>query len=88
MPRSTYCLVYAMSEGSSASYTRAYLHHLIRSGEILGAMLLTEHNLWFYQQLMAAMRAARPIAGLSSMPTHLTMISSPSLQRSSTRSTR
>ena len=41
-----------------ASYSRAYLHHLHKSGEILGAMLLTEHNLGFYQQLMAAMRAA------------------------------
>lgn len=40
------------------SYTRAYLHHLIRSGEILGAMLLTEHNIAFYQQLMQAMRDA------------------------------
>jgi queuine tRNA-ribosyltransferase len=39
-------------------YTRAYLHHLHKAGEMLGAMLLTEHNLWFYQQLMAAMRAA------------------------------
>jgi len=41
-----------------AQYSRAYLHHLHRSGEILGAMLLTEHNLSFYQQLMAAMRSA------------------------------
>ena len=41
-----------------AKYSRAYLHHLIKSGEILGAMLLTEHNLTFYQQLMASMRAA------------------------------
>ncbi|KUO55708.1 MAG: queuine tRNA-ribosyltransferase [Sphingomonadales bacterium BRH_c42] len=41
-----------------ASYSRAYLHHLVRSGEILGAMLLTEHNLSFYQQLMQAMRDA------------------------------
>ena len=39
-------------------FSRAYLHHLIKSGEILGAMLLTEHNLTFYQQLMQAMRAA------------------------------
>ena len=39
-------------------YSRAYLHHLIKSNEILGAMLLTEHNLTFYQQLMAAMRDA------------------------------
>lgn len=42
-------------------YSRAYLHHLFKSGEILGAMLLTEHNLTFYQLLMAAMRKA--IAG-------------------------
>ncbi len=41
-----------------ASYSRAYLHHLHKSGEILGAMLLTEHNLSFYQQLMQAMRDA------------------------------
>ena len=41
---------------AARSYSRAYLHHLIKSGEILGAMLLTEHNLSFYQQLMQAMR--------------------------------
>ena len=40
------------------TYSRAYLHHLIKSGEMLGAMLLTEHNIGFYQQLMAAMRDA------------------------------
>jgi len=40
------------------TYTRAYLHHLIKSGEMLGAMLLTEHNLSFYQQLMQRMRDA------------------------------
>ena len=41
-----------------AGFERAYLHHLARSGEILGAMLMTEHNLWFYQRLMQAMRDA------------------------------
>lgn len=41
-----------------AKYSRAYLHHLVKSGEILGAMLLTEHNLTFYQALMSGMRAA------------------------------
>ena len=40
------------------SYTRAYLHHLARTGEILGAMLLTQHNLSYYAELMAEMRAA------------------------------
>jgi queuine tRNA-ribosyltransferase len=39
-------------------WSRAYLHHLVRSGEMLGAMLMTQHNLHFYQSLMAAMRAA------------------------------
>ncbi len=40
------------------TWNRAYLHHLVRSGEILGAMLMTEHNLGFYQQLMAGLRDA------------------------------
>jgi queuine tRNA-ribosyltransferase len=39
-------------------WSRAYLHHLVRAGEILGAMLMTEHNLYFYQALMADLRAA------------------------------
>jgi len=39
-------------------YSRAYLHHLVKSGEMLGAMLLTEHNLSFYQALMEGMRGA------------------------------
>jgi queuine tRNA-ribosyltransferase len=39
-------------------WSRAYIHHLVRAGEILGAMLMTEHNLWFYQQLMADLRTA------------------------------
>jgi queuine tRNA-ribosyltransferase len=41
-----------------ATWSRAYLHHLVRSGEILGAMLMTEHNLCFYQALMADLRKA------------------------------
>ncbi len=39
-------------------YSRAYLHHLFRSGEILGSMLMTWHNLHYYQDLMSEMRAA------------------------------
>ena len=31
-------------------FERAYVHHLVKSGEILGAMLMTQHNLWFYQR--------------------------------------
>jgi queuine tRNA-ribosyltransferase len=45
-------------ESPTASWSKAYLHHLVRSGEILGAMLMTEHNLWFYQRLMEDLRSA------------------------------
>ena len=41
-----------------AGYSRAYLHHLCRSGEILGGMLLTAHNLRYYADLIGAMRTA------------------------------
>jgi queuine tRNA-ribosyltransferase len=41
-----------------AAWSRAYLHHLVRSGEILGAMLMTEHNIRFYQELMSDLRKA------------------------------
>ena len=40
------------------TWSRAYLHHLVRAGEILGAMLMTEHNIWFYEVLMADLRRA------------------------------
>ena len=39
-------------------FTRAYLHHLHRVGEILGARLNTIHNLHYYQELMAGLREA------------------------------
>ncbi|MBS0517044.1 MAG: tRNA guanosine(34) transglycosylase Tgt [Proteobacteria bacterium] len=39
-------------------HSRAYLHHLIRSEEILGPMLLTWHNLHYYQDVMRGLRAA------------------------------
>ena len=41
-----------------SQFERAYVHHLVRSGEILGAMSMTEHNLWFYQRLMQGLREA------------------------------
>jgi queuine tRNA-ribosyltransferase len=40
------------------NFSRAYLHHLHRTGEILGARLNTIHNLFYYQTLMAELRAA------------------------------
>mgnify|MGYP001765226238 CR=1 FL=1 len=43
---------------AARDYSRAYLHHLVKSGEILGMMLLTAVNIAYYQELMAGMRAA------------------------------
>jgi queuine tRNA-ribosyltransferase len=43
---------------AARDYSRAYLHHLVKSGEYLGAMILSWVNTVFYQDLMAAMRAA------------------------------
>ena len=51
------------------TWSRAYLHHLVRAGEMLGAMLMTQHNLHFYQALMQRMRdaiAARAFAAFRS----------------------
>lgn len=39
-------------------FSRAYLHHVVKSGEIIGAMLLTWHNLTYFQDVMAELRAA------------------------------
>ncbi len=47
-------------------HSRAYLHHLIRSGEILGAMLLTWHNLQYYQDIMRGLRGAIEAGSLTS----------------------
>lgn len=46
-------------------FSRAYLHHLIRANEILGARLATLHNLHYYHQLMAQMRAAIEAGGFA-----------------------
>jgi queuine tRNA-ribosyltransferase len=43
---------------SARNYSRAYLHHLVKSGETLGAMLLSEINIAYYQQLMQGIRDA------------------------------
>ncbi len=50
-----------------ANFTRAYLHHLFRAGEILGSMLNTIHNLHYYQTLMAELRAAITAGELPAM---------------------
>ena len=46
-------------------FSRAYLHHLFRADEMLGPILLTLHNLHYYQELMAGLRAAIEAGGLA-----------------------
>ncbi len=46
------------------NYGRAYLHHLFRAGEMLGPMLLSRHNLHYYQELMAGLRGAIEVGRL------------------------
>jgi tRNA-guanine family transglycosylase len=53
------------------NFTRAYLHHLHRLGEILGARLNTIHNLFYYQALMAEMRVAIEQERLCRIPSAL-----------------
>src|SRR5690606_29338555 len=43
---------------AARDYSRAYLHHLVKSGETLGAMLLTWNNLAYYQSFMNGIREA------------------------------
>lgn len=47
------------------SYSRAYLHHVFRAQEMISGMLLTWHNLHYYQELMAGMRAAIAAGGFA-----------------------
>ena len=56
------CPVCAGAEGGGG---RAYIHHLVRSQEILGAMLMTEHNIWFYETMMTDLRRAISAGALS-----------------------
>ena len=48
------------------SYSRAYLHHVFRAGEIIASMLLTWHNLQYYQDLMEGLREAIAAGWLAS----------------------
>ena len=51
-----------------AHYSRAYLHHLVKANEMLGAILLTTINLAYYQELMAGMRAAIATGAVRGFP--------------------
>ena len=53
------------------SYSRAYLHHVVRSKEIVGAMLLTWHNLAYYGALMTGMRGAIAGGGFAAWETEV-----------------
>ena len=50
---------------AARDYSRAYLHHLVKSGEALGGMLLSWNNLAYYQSLMADIRAAIEVGGFT-----------------------
>ena len=52
------CLDPMISCPASQDYTKAYVHHLIRSNELLGAMLLSWHNIAYFEDLMARIRAS------------------------------
>lgn len=54
-----------------AEFSRAYLHHLFRAREVLGPMLLTQHNLHFYEALMARLRAAIEQGALAELAAEL-----------------
>lgn len=51
-------------------FSRAYLSHLVRSGEILASMLLTSHNITFYQDVMAGLRGAIEAGNASAWAEH------------------
>jgi len=50
---------------ASRDYSKAYLHHLVKSGELLGQVLLSWHNIAYYQHLMSRLRAAISAAALT-----------------------
>ena len=52
-----------------ATYSRAYLHHVFKSGEIIASMLLTWHNLQYYQNLMQGLRDAITLGELAQFVT-------------------
>jgi queuine tRNA-ribosyltransferase len=60
------CAGYTRPDGSvSGGFSRAYLHHLDRCGEMLGPMLATVHNLHYYLNLMKEVRAALDVGQLA-----------------------
>jgi queuine tRNA-ribosyltransferase len=58
-------------------HSRAYVHHLVKAGEILGAMLLTWHNLHHYQALMATLREAIAHGRLAALAEHAAAVDAP-----------
>lgn len=61
---------------ASRDYSRAYLHHLVKSKEILGSMLLTWHNLAYYQNLMRRIGDAIQVGGLADLANEFSKVSS------------
>src|SRR6185295_5565434 len=61
----------AESSCPAAGYSRAYLHHLVKCGETLGAMLLSWANVHFYQDLMDRARKAIATGTFASFADHV-----------------
>jgi queuine tRNA-ribosyltransferase len=59
------------------NHARAYLHHLFAAGEMLGPMLLTWHNLQFYQDVMADLRGAIGTGDLAATAARIAALSGP-----------
>ena len=53
------------------NFSRAYLHHVVKAGEIIASMLLTQHNLTYFQDLMAALRRAIAHGCVVSLASHV-----------------
>ena len=60
----------ACSCPACSNYSRAYLHHVFRSHEIISSMLLTWHNLHYFQELMQSMRDAIEVDGFADFQNH------------------
>jgi len=56
---------------ASRDYSRAYLHHLVRANEYLGAILLSWHNVAYFENLMARIRAAIRAGNLQKLRQHI-----------------
>jgi queuine tRNA-ribosyltransferase len=70
-----------------AGFSRAYLHYLLRAGELTGLRLVTLHNLWFIARLMEGLRAAIEAGRLAEVAAALRAGAAPGREGCTTRET-